>query len=64
MEDDLHFLINGRRPQFSVNRRRPQFLFVNGIWLQICLQMEDNLNLFVNDRKFVKGRLSELAGCD
>ena len=38
-------------------------IFVNGRQLQICLLMEDTLNLFVNDRNILKGRLSELDGC-
>ena len=50
MEDDLNILYIEGDLNFSVNGRR----------LQICLLMEDNLNLFVNDNKCLKGRLSEL----
>ena len=41
MEDDLHFSLNGRRPQFFENGRRPHFF----------LKMEDDLNFFLNGRR-------------
>ena len=53
MEDDLHFIENGRRPQFFGNGRLPQ-LYYNGRQPQhsckwkttkFVVQMEDDLNI-------------------
>ena len=53
MEDDLHFLGNGRQPNLFGNGRRPQFLWK---WktTSIFLEMEDDLNLveIEGDHKF------------
>ena len=46
MEDDLNFLENGRRPQFSEDGRQPQF---SKHWKRTSMLklMEDDLNFKV-----------------
>jgi hypothetical protein len=51
MEDDLNFLINGRRPQFFNKMEDDLISFSKMETTSIVNKMEDNLNCLQNGRR-------------